>query len=285
MYIQTLLFFLLKAMILGLKNSGLKPLAGLFGYSLLLAHFFIALGRDDAFWGLFWQAAYYQDLFFVAIIVFIVSVLIHSVWAKLNQRCPWQQNLRKRLILQIFAGVLLPALLSILFVYLYMHLVLNQDIKSTSYFYYELPVSLLIILMINLVLGLQYAIGHQKKTAEPVPSAGKNPVMVQSGNIKILLDPEHVSFVEKEASLCFVYTQNKTKYIYPNSLDQLSQQLQQDFFFRTNRQTIIHRSNCLSFETERSGKLILTLHHPVAKKVTVSQKKARQFKAWLRSNL
>ncbi|HLW21393.1 MAG TPA: hypothetical protein VKX33_13770, partial [Cyclobacteriaceae bacterium] len=119
-------------------------------YSLLVAHFFIALGRDDAFGDLFWQPAYYQDLFFVSVIVFAVSLFILLIWRKLDQAVPWQQKFKKRLLYQSLGGIFLPTLLSALLVYGYMQLILNQPILSTSYLYYELPTSIIIILMINL---------------------------------------------------------------------------------------------------------------------------------------
>lgn len=269
---------------LGVKKIKLKQQGQLLGYSLLLAHFFIALGRDDAFWGVFRQPSYYQDLFFVGIIVFMVSLLILMIWRKLDQWYSWQENFQKRLIFQVVTGVLLPTFLSAVLVYGYMILILEQDIFHTSYFYYELPVSLVMIVMLNLMLGLQYLSRTKLSEGLPFPPIPETPVVVQSGNSKILLDPEHILFVEKDGPICFVYTDSQIKFIFSHSLDKLSRQLQQDFFFRTNRKTISHRKNCLGFETERSGKLILSLHYPLSKKITISQKKAREFKNWLKCN-
>ena len=272
-------------MVLSLKKLLIEQRTTLLFYSLLVAHFFIALGRDDAFGDLFWQPAYYQDLFFVSVIVFAVSLFILLIWRKLDQAVPWQQKFKKRLLYQSLGGIFLPTLLSALLVYGYMQLILNQPILSTSYLYYELPTSIIIILMINLLLGIHFLIHNKKEIPNPLPAVKESPVVVQSGNSQLLLEPDNIFFVEKEGAICFVYTDSQNKYIYPNSLDQLSQQLQQAFFFRTNRQTITHRKNCLGFETERSGKLILSLHLPASKKITISQRKAREFKVWLKGNI
>ena len=270
-------------MILSIKKLFNKQWIALLIYSVMIAHFFIALGRDDAFWGLFLMPEYYQDLIFVSLIVFMVSQLILVIWKKLDQRYQWHSNFRKRIIYQLLAGVMLPSFLSFLLVYGYMAFVLSQNITRTTYFYYELPVSIVIILMINLMLALQYALG--RKEPIPVPPPDPKPLMVQSGNVQLLLDPEQILLAEKEDALCLVYTKSKNRYIFPHSMDLLSQQLQPIDFFRTNRQTITHRNNCHAFETERSGKLILTLHYPPGKSITISQKKAKEFKGWLkRSN-
>jgi len=261
-----------------------KQKATLLVYSMAVAHFFIALGRDDAFGELFWQKTYYQDLFFVSLIVFAISLIVLFIWKKLDVFLSWQDNFKKRLVAQFLGGILLPTMLSALLVYGYMEFVLHQNILSTSYFYYEFPISGVVILVINLLLGIHYLVYNKKEIPGPVPTVRKSPITLQSGNTHILLDPDQILLAEKEDALCLVYTTSKNRYIFPHSLDLLSQQLQPTDFFRTNRQTITHRNNCHAFETERSGKLILTLHYPLGKSITISQKKAKDFKAWLKGH-
>src|SRR5690554_6613230 len=188
-------------MVVDFNHKTLKQHRSLLGFSLLLAHFFIALGRDDAFWGLFWQVSYYQDLFFVSIIVFLVSLLIRSIWVKLDEGCSWQENFRKRLIRQVVAGVVLPTCFSVVLVYGYMILILEQDISKTTYFYYELPVSLVVILTLNLILGLQYLSRIKTIQLPPRPSMPKAPAVVQFGHHTILLAAERVFFVGKEGPI------------------------------------------------------------------------------------
>ena len=261
-----------------------KQKATLLVYSLVVAHFFIALGRDDAFGELFWQKAYYQDLLFVSLIVFAISLIVLFIWKKLDPLLSWQDNFEKRVVAQFLGGILLPTLLSAILVYGYMEFILHQNIFSTSYFYYEFPISGVVILVINLLLGIHYLVYSKKEIPGPAPTVKKSLITLQSGHTHVLLDPDQILLAEKEAALCLVYTTSKNRYIFPHSLDLLSQQLQPNDFFRTNRQTITHRNNCHAFETERSGKLILTLHYPSLKTITISQKKAREFKAWLKGH-
>lgn len=265
-------------MLSGIQNYKFKQEILLLGCSLVLAHFFIALGRDDALWGLFFESTYYVDLIFVTPIVFLVCQIILVIWKRLDIQYPWQLDFKRRLAYQVVAGIFMPTALSFLLVYAYMSWILQQDITATTYFYYELPVSVVIILMINLVLGLQRSL-QQQQSKTPPPQ--QRSFVVQSGIAQVLLDPEQVVLVEKDESLCFVYTSDKKRYVFSGSLDLLSQQLPSQRFFRTNRQTITHRSNCHSFTSERSGKLVLVLHYPSAKTITISQKKAREFKQWL----
>lgn len=269
-------------MVLSIKKLLIKQKTALLVYSLIVAHFFIALGRDDAFGALFIQPSYYQDLFYVSLIVFGVSLFILLVWRKLDPRLSWQDNFKKRIVFQFFGGILLPTLLSAILVYGYMEFILQQNILSTSYFYYELPISGLVILVINLLLGIHYLIYNRRDIPVSIPPVTKYPIVLQSGNSQVLLDQDHILFVEKEGTFCFIYADMHRKYIFPDSLELLFQQLQPSDFFKTNRQTITHRNNCHSFETERSGKLILTLHYPSPKTITISQKKSKEFKHWLK---
>lgn len=210
-----------------------------------------------------------------------MSLLIYWIWNRLDLWFFWNHEFRKRLLLQILGGVILPAICSIILVYAYMSLILKQNIFTTTYFYYELPVSVVIIVMLNLVLGIHY-LTHSKPMAIPLPHPmSPKPLVVQSGNSKVLLNPDKVFFVEKVGPVCLVYTEDQSKYIFTHTLDEFSKQLQQDHFFRANRQAILHKNNCKSFITERSGKLVLTVLYPEGKKITISQKKAREFKWWL----
>lgn len=256
----------------------------LFVFSALLAHFFIAIGRNDALWGIFWQSFYYVELMYVGFIVFLISLLILWIWNKLDQWHPWQENFRKRILWQILAGVILPALCSIFMVHAYMSLILDQDIFQTSYFFYELPVSVVVIFMINLVLGIHFLTQSIPSATTHITSlSDPKPVWVQSGKSKILLDPDTICFVEKVGPVCMVYTDDKSRHVFPFALEELSKQILEENFFRANRQSILHRDNCKSFVTERSGKLILTMHLPEGKKISVSQKKSREFKFWLKN--
>ena len=211
-------------------------------------------------------------------------MIVLSIWKKLDILLSWQDNFKKRLVAQFLGGILLPTILSALLVYGYMEFVLHQNILSTSYFYYELPISVVVILVINLLLGIHYLVYSKKEILGPAPTIRNYPITLQSGNAQLLLDPEQILLAEKEDAVCLVYTTSKNRYIFPHSLDLLSRQLQPTDFFRTNRQTITHRNNCYAFETERSGKLVLTLHYPSGKSITISQKKAKEFKNWLKGS-
>src|SRR5690606_12312831 len=115
----------------------------------------------------------------------------------LDQKVPWDKNFRLRFAAQVIGGVVLPTALAGILVYAYMSLVLDQDIRSTTYFYYEFPISIVAIVMINLMLGIQYLILHKQETISSPQPLFKNPVVVQSGNSKLLIEPDLIFFVEK----------------------------------------------------------------------------------------
>src|SRR5690606_23702472 len=174
---------------LSIKKLRVKQRTTLLVYSLVVAHFFIALGRDDAFGELFWQAAYYQDLFFVSLSVFVSCLFILFVWKKLDQVFSWQEDFKRRLISQLLGGILLRPLISASMVSAYLLLISYRDIVSTSFFYYELTIAMIINLVVNLLLRIQHLISVKGNIPSTTPSVDNTPVVVQSGKSQIMLDP------------------------------------------------------------------------------------------------
>ncbi len=249
--------------------------------SIIIAHFFIAIGRNGPFYYLFLNPAYYPDLFFVTIIVCSLILYIRSVWIRLNPHDLPDNFSRKKILHLLFSGIFTPSVFSIILVYIYMDQILDQDIFVTTYFYYELPISIVVIVAINLVFGIIHLTGNIR-SIPPSSDIGKSPPLIfQSGKNKITVYPEQIMLVEKQDTLCFIYTTTNEKYIHYGALRELASLLQYESFFRANRQIIIRRQNCLEFETQRSGRLILSLKVPDKHQISISQKRAREFKAWL----
>jgi DNA-binding LytR/AlgR family response regulator len=69
------------------------------------------------------------------------------------------------------------------------------------------------------------------------------------------------------------------------SLDELETRLDEQRFFRANRQTIVHRDACQSFSAAEYGKLKLQLHPEPKEPVIVSQKKAAAYRQWLQNSV
>jgi hypothetical protein len=259
-------------------NSLLKAIA----FSFLTGFFFVAIGRETSLLVLIGRWEFYFDWFCVALIVFLVTYLMSRINDYLERKFPWNIDFKKRLLFQFLLNVFLVTGISFFLVFVYMESVLDQDILKTSYFEYELPISIVFILGINLIFVIQYFVNKEKSNVGGEKSNDPTQKIIAfSGKSRMVIDPTKSIFIEKEGSISFLYLENGERLIYYGTLEELESKLSPNIFFRSNRQTIVHRDNCLGYHSERSGQVILTLKIPPQKQVKISQKKAKDFKNWL----
>lgn len=74
-----------------------------------------------------------------------------------------------------------------------------------------------------------------------------------------------------------------TEEILPQSMEELEQQLDPKFFFRANRQIIIHIDSVSQIVNTFNGRLKVTLKRSRSIEIFISRDKAPQFKAWMGS--
>ena len=85
-----------------------------------------------------------------------------------------------------------------------------------------------------------------------------------------------------ESRVVFLKTFDGDKLILSDNLDKYEQELSDADFFRANRQMILNRKTCASFESIENGKVRVDLLSTLGKSVTVSQKKAARFREWIK---
>jgi hypothetical protein len=141
--------------------------------SVLLGHFFISLGRTDTIVDLLSQSWYYLDLFFVTAIVFTITSFVAIVHYSLDARHPITAGMPKRFMLQTLIGIVVPAFLCFVLTFMYMELVLDQEISDTSFLLYEFPIAIVIIFAINLVFVVITLLQNN-----PSPAKGTRSVLV-----------------------------------------------------------------------------------------------------------
>ena len=81
--------------------------------------------------------------------------------------------------------------------------------------------------------------------------------------------------------ITFAVTKEGKEHIIDLSLDKLSEQLNPDIFFRTNRQTLVSVHAIQKIENYFLGKIIVQVKPPFKDKITVSREKIAAMKLWL----
>jgi len=276
--------------------------------SLAVAHFLNHIGRLEGFFELLTKPFYYRDMFFTFTTLFLVWTYVRQVSIFLDSRYNWKVVPLQRLGLQLFFGWAIAAIVALGLTFIHWHFVLDQRFSESSFFEYEFPIALIFLLLFN----VGYFIYFQLKTSElenkllqeklNEKTVAQNPVsssevsnelskdanqpakvlLVSSGERRIPLHIDQIAHIFKDGDYAYINTKDGKKYIIENSLDNLMQLLDENLFYRANRQTIVSFDSCQAFEPLEYGKLELVLE-PVSKTpVVVSQKRASDFKRWLK---
>jgi DNA-binding LytR/AlgR family response regulator len=271
-----------------MKLPSLRQLGFIALASAILGHFFISLGRTESLFQLFDQSWYWLDLLFVGLITFVEILYIAIAHYTLDVRSPLSVNLPLRFAIQAMLGVVVPAALAFILTYIYMEFVLDQDLWSTTFIVYEYPISLVVILTINLVFIVVSLL--KTRLNDNAVEAGaqsskeiRSVLMLTQGDRAISVSVSDIASVSKEGDYAIITTFNQQQYVSSETLEDLIKGLPPDLFFRANRQWIIHRLSCGHFTTERSGKIELLLKEPISRSITVSQKRGKEFRTWLQA--
>lgn len=131
-------------------------------------------------------------------------------------------------------------------------------------------------LQLNLVSLLE---AFQQKMA---PSAYRHRFLVKQGQRLLSVEVSEIAWLHAEGKLCFIKTWNNHRYILDYTLEELTDMLDPDLFFRVNRAYLVHHKAIRNINAFFRGKLILTLHPATENNdVIISKEKAGAFKKWM----
>lgn len=101
--------------------------------------------------------------------------------------------------------------------------------------------------------------------------------MVANGSKYTLLHQKEIQVIRLQNGVPVAYLKDGTSSVLNIPLLTL-EELLPDFFFRTNRNTIVNLHEVKGFVAEKSGKLLLKLHSDNGDEVVVSQNRSVEFK-------
>jgi DNA-binding LytR/AlgR family response regulator len=124
----------------------------------------------------------------------------------------------------------------------------------------------------------------EQQEASRIRAAG---ITVQSGRQTVLVPFDSIVGFYIDSDYVMLSTHPGPRYVVSQSLDTLEASLPTDFFFRLNRQFILHRDQILGFDRLENGKVAAKLRalpsFPL--EVVVSRTKAPTFKRWFQPSL
>lgn len=283
--------------------------------SLLVSSLFIFSGTDSI--SDVTNSRYFlSDMGIAVVLILAVLMYIPAVIQYLEKRYKWQEHFASRLTYNLLAGVILPAIVVFVIMYIYFFVIYEFEANEVHFFYTEYPFSVLVIIAINIAYSAYFffqdnkrhhdemlELKHQLYTLQSFSGdrteaaglqeddarkekPGSSPEKMRtfiavSGNKNIPIPVEEISCFYKDGN----YTQLKTfaskTYLLNHTLDDLTKNLDEQQFFRANRQYLINRKACDYFTNEDNGKLELFLLPKHDQEIIISQKRAAAFREWI----
>ncbi len=100
----------------------------------------------------------------------------------------------------------------------------------------------------------------------------------------IVIETKDIALFSIEYETVFVYTNDGKKYPLYKKMDYFESVCNPKYFYRINRQMLVHKNAIASFEPYSNRKISLNLTIPLNEKAIVSRLKVSGFKKWLADN-
>lgn len=236
---------------------------------------------------------FYYEFGVTMLIAFIVTELVYRINRLLNRKYPIHEAKLQRAVLQFTGGIMLPALLVFAMASLYFYLN-DIDIFRTDYLVFAFPFVIILLIVLNLLLILipyfLYAYRLQKVKNLDKGSVNANPerefkleipIKVFDGASIILLDQVQIIHAYIINGKVIIQNDLGSELLTDHTLDELEQILDQNRFFRINRQLISAKTACKGFTNLDFGKLKAVLNPSSPVDSIISQIKSKKFKEWL----
>lgn len=259
--------------------------------SFVAAHFIVVFGEKDSIFQLFLSWDYYRSVLLSAVIAFVLISIVHIATVKLDKTFDWNSHTVKRIGMQFLLGLALPAIVAFILATIYFRLY-DIDIFVTRYLLYDFPVIVGMILFFNLyyltfyyylqMRQAQLAPGSVQDTGMHSEAKPSEVILASRGTKNIPIKVSDISYIFHEEEFNFARTFEKEDFLIPASLDAIQEQLPPRKFFRVNRQMLVNVDACEHFENIEHQKIQLHLRPKHSQPVIISQKRARDFRDWIK---
>jgi hypothetical protein len=209
---------------------------------------------------------------------------VRSIIIYLDKKMPYGDRPLKRIFIQLVITTITGLVIIILLTEL-VSLIARGHTAPLSFYLYDIFIICIWFFVINgIYIGMHYysewkASEHQRQEEKKVRAAG---FTVKLGKQNLLVPFDEISGFYTEDGYTILLNQQNKKFFPDKSLDKIEKQLPEEWFFRLNRQYIIHRSAITGFKRNSDGKIDVTLKglENLPPAVQVSRTKAVAFKKW-----
>ncbi|WP_234734588.1 LytR/AlgR family response regulator transcription factor [Tellurirhabdus bombi] len=256
------------------------------------------LGDPTSLFELLKKREYYADILAYFVITWIVWEVNYQLIRYFDRRYSWLTETFKRFILQAVVNLGLSGIILAVAIFVYQIPIMHreQGFYIEYLFAGDVPMFLVFVFIINLLYAIlnivqlyesrvqelqqELAQLREQPQSEAEKTTKKN-LVVNKGNSMVPLPTDDIAYIYKSNEYNFVKAFDNQEYRVDYTLEQLSQMLSDAEFFRINRQMIANIEAIKQVQQKEQGGFMLRLQPQFSDEVTVSKKKASEFKAWI----
>lgn len=258
----------------------------------LLGIMYRHIGEPSPLIGLLRDPIYYADVLVCIVSIWIVWELSKRIICQLDRRYSWIADFYLRLVVQMVSVYGMTVIFTLLVTFFYNDIIMRNyrhELYDISFsFVIDVPVALLMLTIVQLFYYALYLREYYKQPfatfspeISPTVSTTRKNVLAYFGKSLLPVALEEIAYFHKVGEVTLVRIFDNQDYRIDQTLEQLMGILPNHNFYRLNRQMIVHLGAVKEVKSEPSGKLIVTLEPAYNEEVTVSRKKAAEFKQWL----
>lgn len=262
-------------------------------------------GEYESIGSLMKKPLYYGDLAWNTLLVALSWEANRKFIQYLDAHYSWVDQRFQRLFIQVFGSLLFTVPLVAGMIYIWNELIIHRPNNfDTSYLLvYDFPLTLLFTLLVHLIYTglyfqqyysglirelqnrvreLETSVAGVKNASELNKESGYREILIVNyGSSSVPVPTGTIAYVYKQNEVSFIRTLEGKEYTSSASLEQLEALLDPANFFRLNRQMIAHLNSIRQFRSDSAGKLSIELTPVFSEEVSVSKKKAGEFKDWI----
>ena len=209
---------------------------------------------------------------------------VRTIIIYLDKKLPYTDRPAKRILIQVLITTVAGLLIIILLTEL-VSLIARGRTVPLSFYLFNVFIFIIWFLVINgIYIGMHYYAEWrqseiQRQDEKKIRATG---FTVKFGKQNLLLPFEDIFGFYSEAGNTILLTWQGKKYFPDKSLDRIEETLPGEFFFRLNRQYILHRKALTGFKRTGDGKIdvLINAFDNFPKSIQVSRTRAVSFKNW-----
>jgi hypothetical protein len=205
---------------------------------------------------------------------------------RLDRRWPLQKKPLKRIGVQLIVTIIIGLVIISLLTELTSWIAKGKPAPISFYTIDLFIIGVWFLVVNGIYIGLRYYNEWQRSEAirEEENRIKSDGILVKQGKQELRITFNDIAGFIVEEEYVAVCLLGGNKYLLDQSLDKTEKTIPATFFFRINRQYIVHRQMITGFKRSDNGKLLVQLqsHNNFPSEIQVSRIKAPAFKSWFR---